>query len=323
MKAIVIRQYGGPECLEYGEAPTPKPGPNEVLIKSSFIGVNFTDVRNRVGDGDGKVPMIIGVEASGQVVEVGEGCTKFKVGDFVTSFTRGHAYAEYVTALEKFTEKISEDFAKKPESAGVLVTVPLALNVVERATRIQNGETILVHAASGGVGSVIGQLIKKIDNVKLYGTVSNLSKTDYAKASGYDELLSYENFDVRVMELTNGLGVSGVLDPVGGEVQKRSLEVIAPFGRLVSYSNISRAPQELPSALWFRSKCIGFFGISNGSLSEHSPTLLAQSLRRSVDLVQAGDIKIDITEVFPLERAWKAHEIFENRAAVGKFILAV
>lgn len=323
MKAIVIKQYGGPECLEYVDAPTPKPGAHEVLIKSAFIGVNFTDIRNRVGDGDGKVPMIIGVEASGQVVELGEGCTKFKVGDFVTSFTRGHAYAEYVTAQERFTEKISEDFAKKPESAGVLVTVPLALNVVERAARVQVGETILVHAASGGVGSVIGQLLKKIDGVQLFGTVSNLSKANYAEANGYDEILSYENFSEQVLELTHGLGVSIVLDPVGGDVQKRSLEIVAPFGRLVSYSNISRAPQDLPSALWFRSRCIGFVGISNGSLSEHSPGILAQSLRRSVELVQAGDIKIDVTEIFPLERAFKAHEIFENRDAVGKFILAI
>ena len=323
MKAIVIKQYGGPERLEYVDAPTPKPGALEVLIKSAFIGVNFTDVRNRVGNGDGKVPMIIGVEASGQIVEVGEGCTKFKVGDYVTAFTRGHAYAEYVTALERFTEQISEDFAKKPESAGVLVTVPLALNVVERAARVQAGESILVHAASGGVGSIIGQLIKKIDRVQLYGTVSNLSKTNYAKANGYDELMGYKKFPEQIMELTHGLGVSVVLDPVGGDVQKRSLEVVAPFGRLVSYSNISRAPQDLPSALWFRSKCIGFFGISNGSLSEHSPGLLAQSLRRSVELVQAGDIKIDITEVFPLEKAWKVHEIFEDRNAVGKFILAI
>jgi NADPH2:quinone reductase len=113
------------------------------------------------------------------------------------------------------------------------------------------------------------------------------------------------------------------LDPVGGEVQKRSLEIVAPFGRLVSYSNISRAPMDLPSALWFRSKCIGFVGISNGSLSEHSPAILAETLRRSVQLVEDGTIRIDVTEVLPLAEASKAHAIFESRAATGKFILAV
>jgi len=323
MKAVVISNYGGPECLEFGEAPMPKPGPHEVLIKSAFIGVNFTDVRNRVGDGDGKVPMIIGVEASGQVVEVGPQCTKFKVGDFVTSFTRGHAYAEYVTALEQFTEKISEDFAQRPESAGVLVTVPLALNVVERAAKVREGESVLLHAASGGVGSVIGQLVKQISRTQLFGTVSDMSKADYARSNGYDEILSYNDFPERVMELTHRRGVDIVLDPVGGEVQRRSLEIVAPFGRLVSYSNISRAPQDLPSALWMRSKCIGFVGISNGSLSEHSPKILAETLRRSVELVQDGTLKIEVTEVFPLAEAAKAHEIFEDRSALGKFILAV
>jgi NADPH2:quinone reductase len=323
MKAIVINEYGGPECLEYADAPTPEPGPNEVLIKSKFIGVNFTDIRNRVGDGDGKVPMIIGVEASGEIVKLGPGCTKFKVGDFVTSFTRGHAYAEYVTGLEKFTEKISEEFAQKPESAGILVTVPLALNVVERAGRIRPGETVLLHAASGGVGSIIGQLVKKIEGTRLFGTISDSSKSGYAKKNGYDELMSYEEFADRAKELTNGKGVDAILDPVGGEVQKRSLEIVAPFGRLVSYSNISRAPMDLPSALWFRSKCIGFVGISNGSLSEHSPAILAETLRRSVQLVEDGTIRIDVTEVLPLAEASKAHAIFESRAATGKFILAV
>jgi len=323
MKAIVINEYGGPECLEYADAPTPEPGPNEVLIKSKFIGVNFTDIRNRVGDGDGVVPMIIGVEASGEIVKLGPGCTKFKVGDFVTSFTRGHAYAEYVTGLEKFTEKISEEFAQKPESAGILVTVPLALNVVERAGRIRPGETVLLHAASGGVGSIIGQLVKKIEDTRLFGTISDSSKSGYAKKNGYDELMSYEEFADRAKELTNGKGVDAILDPVGGEVQKRSLEIVAPFGRLVSYSNISRAPMDLPSALWFRSKCIGFVGISNGSLSEHSPAILAETLRRSVQLVEDGTIRIDVTEVLPLAEASKAHAIFESRAATGKFILAV
>lgn len=323
MKAIVISNYGGPECLEYTDTDIPKPEAQQVLIKSAFIGVNFTDIRNRVGDGDGKVPMIIGVEASGEVVEVGPECTKFVVGDFVTSFTRGHAYAEYVVAEERFTEKISVDFAKKPESAGVLVTVPLALNVVERAARIRVGETVLLHAASGGVGSIVGQLIKQIDGTRLFGTVSDRSKAPYAYAHGYDELLTYENFDKEVMKFTHSRGVDVVLDPVGGEVQQRSLEIVAPFGRIVSYSNISRSPQNLPSALWFRSKCIGFVGISNGSLSEHSPAILAESLRRSVDLVQGGAIKIDVTEVFPLSQASKAHQIFESRSAVGKFILAI
>ncbi len=323
MKAIVISNYGGPERLEYVEAPAPKPGDNEILIKSAFIGINFTDVRNRVGDGDGKVPMIIGVEASGQVVEVGANCTKFKVGDFVTSFTRGNAYAEFVTAQERFTVKISEQFAKRPESAGILVTVPLALNIVEKAARVRAGEMVLLHAASGGVGSIVGQLIKKLPGTLLFGTISDMSKTNYAQAHGYEKVMSYENFPEQIMKLTDGRGVDVIFDPIGGKVQRESLEIIAPFGRLISYSNISREPQEIPSALWFRSRCIGFMGISNGSLSEHSPQILEASLRRSVELVQSGEIIIDVTEIFPLAKAFKAHEVFDNRSAIGKYILAV
>lgn len=321
MKAIVVSEYGGPERLEMSEVPKPEPGPGEICIEVKFIGVNFTDVRNRVGDGLGKIPFIPGVEVSGTVSKLGPGATKFRVGQHVASFTRGHAYAEFVNAEEKFTLGISDALAEQPKSGGMLVTVPLSINIIERAARVLPGETVLLHAASGGVGSIVGQLLRNIDGVRLFGTVGDLSKSAILLRNGYESAMVYDEFPERIMEVTNGRGVDVVLDPIGGDVQARSLKIIAPFGRLVSFSNISRAPQNLPDAEWMRGRCIGFIGLSNGQLFALAPEVLSASLLRSVELIERGALDIDVTAVLPLAQASVVHEAFESRTAVGKFIL--
>jgi NADPH2:quinone reductase len=321
VKAIVVSEYGGPERLVVTEVPKPEPGPGEICIEVKYIGVNFTDVRNRIGDGLGKIPFIPGVEVSGIVSKCGPGITKFQVGAYVASFTRGHSYAEYVNAAEVFTVKISDALAQEPKSGGMLVTVPLAINITERAARVRPGEIVLLHAASGGVGSIVGQLLQNIEGVRLFGTVGDLSKSDSVKRNGYEAVMTYTDFPDRIMDLTNGRGVDVVLDPIGGDVQERSLEIIAPFGRLVSYSNISRSSQLLPDAEWMRARCVGFIGLSNGQLSARDPQALHDSLLRSVELIESGAIEIEVTATLPLDQALIAHQVFDNRTAVGKFIL--
>jgi NADPH2:quinone reductase len=322
MKAIVVRKFGGPEVLEIADMPTPEPGPGEVLVAVEHIGVNFTDVRNRVGDGLGEVPFIPGVEVSGTVCKIGAGVALFEVGQRVAAFTRGHAYAEFALASERFTVALPDWLADRPEAAGLLVTVPLALNVIERAARVRPGESVLLHAASGGVGSVVGQLLRQIDGVTLFGTVGDPAKADFAREHGYAEVMTYDEFSDQVMEMTNGRGLDVVLDPIGGEIQSRSLGILAPFGRLVSYSNISRESQALPDAEWMRARCVGYVGLSNGQLSVRDPALAREGLVRAVELVASGAVKIDVTSTFPLAQAAQAHRVFEKRSAVGKFILS-
>jgi NADPH2:quinone reductase len=318
-----VSEYGGPERLEMTEVPQPEPGPGEICIAVKFIGVNFTDIRNRVGDGLGKVPFVPGVEVSGTIIKTGPGADKFRIGQHVAAFTRGHAYAEFVNAAEIFTFEISDDLALQPKSGGMLVTVPLAINVIEYAARVRPGETVLLHAASGGVGSIVGQLLRDKEGVRLFGTVGDSTKAAYVGNHGYEAVMTYDEFPDRVLELTHGRGVDVVLDPIGGDVQTRSLEVIAPFGRLVSYSNISRAVQTLPDAEWMRARCVGFVGLSNGQLSARDPKALQASLLRSVELIESGTLDINVTEVLPLAAASLAHQAFEERTAVGKFILTV
>ncbi len=323
MKAVVVHRLGGPDVLQIEDVAEPEPGAGELSITVEFVGVNYTDVRNRVGDGLGVVPFIPGVEVSGTVRRTGPGAHRFAVGQRVAAFTRGHAYAEVAVAAEEFTVGLPDSFAGKPQAGGMLVTVPLAVNLIERAARVLPGETVLLHAAAGGVGAVVGQLLSAVPGVRLFGTVGDLAKADFARRHGYLEVMTYSDFDKRVPKLTDGAGVDVVLDPIGGQVQARSLEILAPFGRLVSYSNISREAQTLPDAEWMRAHCIGYVGLSNGQLSARAPQLVREGLERAAELVVSGAVDIDVTAVLPLARAAEAHRAFESRAAVGKFILAV
>ncbi len=323
MRAVVVRRFGGPDVLNVEDVPEPEPGPGEVTIAVKFIGVNYTDVRNRVGDGLGVVPFIPGVEVSGTVRRRGKGVSSLQVGEAVAAFTRGHAYAEFVVASEQFTVALPDALADQPQSAGMLVTVPLAMNLLERAARVRSGETVLLHAAAGGVGSVVGQILRDREGVHLFGTVGDPTKFAFVREHGYSDVFDYVGFPAGVLAATGGKGVDVVLDPVGGALQTRSFELLAPFGRLVSYSNISRAVQTLPDGEWMRSRCVAYVGLSNGQLTARAPEVAQAGLRRAVDLVASGAVEIDVTAVLPLDEAAKAHRVFEDRNAVGKFVLVV
>jgi NADPH:quinone reductase len=323
MRAVVVPEYGGPEVLTVRELPEPEPGPGEVSITVAFAGVNYTDVRNRVGDGLGRVPFVPGVEVAGTVRAAGPGVTGLTPGQPVAALTRGHGYAEVVTAAAELTVPLPARLAGHPESGSMFVTVQLALMLLRRVARVQPGETVLLHGAAGGVGTVTGQLARHWGLRPLLGTVSDPVKTEYAQRNGFAAIYSYPDFDAAVLADTGGRGVDVVLDPVGGDVRARSFGILAPFGRLVTYSNISREPEVVPDAEWMRARCVGYAGFSGGQLPRRAPELIRPSLLEAAELVGSGVLDIGVSEVFPLERAADAHRVFERRAAVGKLILAV
>ena len=160
MRAVVVPEYGGPEVLRLADLPEPEPGPGEVTITVRFAGVNFTDIRNRIGDGLGVVPFVPGVEVAGTVRRVGDGVTGLSPGQPVASLTRGHGYAEVVSAAADLTVPLPGNLAGRPESGGMFVTVPLALMLLRRVARVLPEETVLLHGAAGGVGTVTGQLAR-------------------------------------------------------------------------------------------------------------------------------------------------------------------
>jgi len=323
MRAVVVPEYGGPEVLAVRELPEPEPGPGEVSIAVTFAGVNFTDVRNRIGDGLGAVPFVPGVEVAGTVRALGEGVTGLRPGQPVAALTRGHGYAEVVTAAAELTVPLPENLVGRPESGSMFVTMQLSLMLLRRVARVLPEETVLLHGAAGGVGTVIGQLARHWGLRPLLGTVSDPGKTDFARRNGYSHVYTYDEFDTGVLAETGGRGVDVVLDPVGGQIRARSFELLAPFGRLVTYSNISREPEVAPDAGWMRARCVGYAGFSGGQLPQRAPELVRPSLLEAAELISAGVIDIGVSAVFPLERAADAHRLFERRSAVGKLILEV
>jgi NADPH:quinone reductase len=323
MRAVVVTEYGGPEVLTVRELPEPQPGPGEVSIDVAFAGVNYTDVRNRVGDGLGQVPFVPGVEVAGTVRATGPGVTGLQPGQPVAALTRGHGYAEVVTAAAELTVPLPANLAGRPESGSMFVTVQLALMLLRRVARVQPEETVLLHGAAGGVGTVTGQLARHWGLRPLLGTVSDPVKTEFAQRNGFAAVYTYPDFDSAVLADTGGRGVDVVLDPVGGEIRARSFGILAPFGRLVTYSNISREPEVVPDAEWMRARCVGYAGFSGGQLPRRAPELIRPSLLAATELISSGVLDPGVSEVFPLARAADAHRVFERRAAVGKLILAV
>jgi NADPH2:quinone reductase len=205
----------------------------------------------------------------------------------------------------------------------MLVTVPLALMLLRRVARVRPEETVLLHGAAGGVGTVTGQLARHWGLRPLLGTASSAAKAEFARGYGYGQVFGYTDFAKGVLAATAGRGVDVVLDPVGGQVRARSFELLAPFGRLVTYSNISREPEVVPDTTWMRARCVGYLGFSGGQLPLRDPGLVRPSLLEAAGLISSGAIEVHVTSVFPLEQAAEAHRVFERRAAVGKFILAV
>lgn len=320
MRAVVVPAFGGPEVMSVQDVPEPRPGPGEVSVAVRFAGVNYTDVRNRIGDGLGVPPFIPGVEVSGTIREVGEGVTSLRPGQPVAANTRGHGYAEVVVASELLTVPLQEDLADRPESAAMLITVPLVLMLLHRVARVTPDETVLLHGAAGGVGTVAGQLAKRAGLRPLLGTAGP-GKAEFALQHGFAEVFDYADFDSAVLAATGGRGVDVVLDPVGGERRARSFPLVAAFGRLVSYSNISGEPETAPDAGWLRARCIGYLGFSAGQLSGRDPGAMRPALEEAARLVQSGELDLGVTGVYPLEQAAQAHRVFADRGARGKLVL--
>lgn len=322
MRAVVVPSYGGPDVLTVREVPEPRPGPGEVSVTVRFAGVNYTDIRNRMGDGLGVPPFTPGVEVSGTVREVGDGVTALRPGQPVAAFTRGHGYAEVATALEVLTVPLDGELASRPESAAVLVTIPLVLMLLQRVARVRPDETVLLHGAAGGVGTIAGQLATRTGLRPLLGTAGP-GKAEFARQHGFAEVFGYEDFDTAVLAATGGRGVDVVFDPVGGDVRARSFPLVAAFGRLISYSNISGQPETAPDAEWLRARCIGYAGFSGGQLSGRDPEAMRPALEEAVRLVRSGELDPEVTGVFPLEQAAQAHRLYAARGVRGKLVLQV
>lgn len=322
MKAIQFKEFGGPSVLEKVDVEKPELAEGEVLVKVSAIGVNYADTARREGGYvvPTPLPFIPGAEVAGTVEEVGEGSTRFKKGDRVVTLIGSGGYSEYVKTKENTLIPIP---AGVPDETAV--GLPLqgltAYHVLTTMGRMEKGETVLVHAAAGGVGSLAVQLAKKFGAGKVIATASTSEKLNLATDLGADYAINYTNANWReeVMEATDGKGVDVALEMAGGDVFHETVKCMRGFGRVVVYGVASGDPASMhPSGLMNRNlSVIGFF------LPQimKKPVLFEKSLNHLLQMVNTGDLKLTVGGVFDLEEAAHVHEMMQERKTKGKIVL--
>lgn len=322
MKAYYFTEYGGPEVLKQVELEKPQPKGHEVLIEIHAIGVNYADTARREGQYvvPTPLPFIPGAEIAGIVVEVGEKVTKIQPGTRVVTLIESGGYAEYALADERSVIPIPEklDF----QNAAALPLQGLsAYHVLKTMGRLEKGESVLVHAAAGGVGLIAVQLAKLFGAGKIIATASTDEKLALAKDMGADVLINYtkEGWEQEVREATGGKGVNVALEMAGGDIFHKTLKCLATFGRLVIFGNASGVQSKFyPTTLMARNQSvIGFF------LPQimRKPELMQPSLVELFTYLAEGKLKLTIGGVFPLDEAAKVHELLQSRKTIGKLIL--
>ena len=324
VKAIRIYEYGGPEVFKWEDIEIGDPGSDEVRIRQSAIGLNFRDVYHRDGSygvPDNKFPAIIGGEASGVIEAVGSDVKGFKTGQRVV-YTTGpmgaytqarNVKAEHVLLLP---EAIDDQVA-----AAMMVKGTTAQYLLRSTYRVQPGDTILVHAAAGGVGLIMCQWGKLL-GATVIGTVSSDEKAELAKANGCDHTIIYtrEDFAKRVLEITDGVGVPVVYDGVGKDTCEGSLDSLRTRGILVGYGNASgNFPLIDPLDLMHRGSL--YFTRTSGRSYIYDRQSLEDVTGELFDLVGSGKIKINISQTYPLKEAVQAHIDLEARKTTGSVVL--
>ncbi len=320
-KAIRISAVGGPEVMEYVDVEVGEPGPGEARVKQAACGLNYIDVYFRTGAYPQPLPAGLGMEGAGTVEAVGPGVTHVKPGDRVAYAARPPgAYAEErvmpAAGLVKLPDGISFDTAAAMMLQGLTVQY-----LLRRTYPLQGGETILFHAAAGGVGLIACQWARAL-GVTMIGTVGSDEKAELAKAHGCTHTINYnkENFVERVKEITGGKGVPVVYDSIGKDTFTGSLDCLAPLGMLVSFGSASGPVPPFSLAEL----------ASRGSLFVTRPTLFTYTAKRedldamAADLfrmVESGKVKIEINQRYALKDVAQAHRDLEGRKTTGSTIL--
>ncbi len=320
MKAIQIRETGGPEVLQLAELPIPVPGPGQVLMRIEAIGVNFIEIYFRKGQYKASLPMIPGSEAAGTVEELGAGVTGFAPGDSVASTSILGSYAEY--ALVNAAQLVKVPDGLSPEQAAAAMLQGMTAHYLAYSTYpLKPGDTALVHAGAGGVGLLLTQIAHRI-GARVIATVSTPAKAELAREAGASDVILYteQDFEAEVKRLTNGKGVDVVYDSVGKATFEQSLNCLRPRGLMALFGGSSGAVPPFDPILLS----------GKGSLFLTRPTLWhyiatrAELEWRSGEILNwaaKGELKLRTEHIYPLAEAAQAHADMEARKTTGKILL--
>lgn len=319
MKAIMIKQHGGSEELYLQELASPVPGPGEVLVDVVAAGVNFMDVGVRKGlYSISALPKILGAEGAGRVAQVGEGVTRFNVGDRVAWFYIVGSYTQQLVASVDALVPIPEDI-RFEVAAGAMMQGLTAMNLTHATYKICPGDTALVHSAAGGVGLMLTQMIKLLGG-NVIGRVSTQEKAELARKAGADHVIvsTDSDFSEEVMRLTHGRGVNVVYDGAGADTFYGSQASLGYYGVLAYYGQtIKSLPPidltDLPKSILVTFPVVHHLVRTYEALTTHS--------RQLFTWIQRGLISVQIGQRYPLADAVLAHQDLEERRTVGKSLL--
>ena len=320
MKAVRVNKYGGPEALSYEEVQKPNPGSNEVLVKVAAAGVNYIDTYQRSGLYQVPLPTTLGLEAAGTVEEIGDNVSNFQIGDRVAYTSVAGAYAEYASVPEEKLVSLSDGVSFN-EGAAAMLQGCTAHYLCKSTYHVKQGDSCLIHAAAGGVGLLLIQMVKNAGGYVI-GTVSTEEKAKLAKEAGADEVIIYseEDFEAEVTRITAGDGVNVVYDSVGKSTFEKSINCLSKLGFMVLYGNASGPVTE------FNPATLG----PKGSLFLTRPTLFDYTADRVslewrsgdvFDWIAKSELKLRIEHFYSLSDAQEAHQDLEARKTTGKIIL--
>ncbi|KAA2261766.1 quinone oxidoreductase [Solihabitans fulvus] len=320
MRAVQVRAIGGPEVLEVVEIDEPQPGPGELLVEVAAAGVNYIDTYHRRGVYPLPLPFVIGLEGAGRVVATGDGVTEFSVGDRVAWSDAAGSYAERVVVPADRAVAVP-DALDDDTAAGALLQGMTAHFLTATTYPVQAGDTVLVHAAAGGMGLLLTQLVTARGG-RVIATVSTDEKEALARQAGAAEVIRYTEADVakEVRALTDGVGVAAVYDGVGASTFDASLDSLRIRGVLALYGAASGAvppldPQRLNKA--------GSVYLTRPTLVHHVATRadLEWRAREVFEAIAAGTLTVRVGGRYPLDSARQAHEDLEGRRTTGKLLL--
>src|SRR5919107_2168069 len=322
MKAIRVEQFGEPDVLEYVDVERPSPDEGEALIEIRSVGVNYADTmrrRNQYVEHQ-ELPFTPGSEIAGTVAELGEGVEEVSVGDRVVTLLGTGGYTEYtgVPARNLIPIPYGLNF---DEAAAIPLQGLTAYHVLETSGQLEEGESVLVHAGGGGVGSLSVQMAKLMGASPVIATASTQEKLDLAKDLGADVLIDYteEDWPEQVREATDGDGADVILEMVGGDFLQKNLQCLNTFGRVVVYgAGSGDRGNVVPAELMQKNHVVAGFYLPNIMAR---PQLFGPSLEKVLGWISSGDLKLNIGARYPLEQASEAHDALEGRETTGKIVL--
>ena len=320
-RAILLNNYGGPENLILKDLEWEPPMPGEVTIKQTFSSINYADINFRKGNyKTPKIPIILGREGVGKIEEIGLGVKNFKVGDRVGYVSHFGGYAQRNNIDEKFLIPIPPSIPDKIVAASLLKGMT-AQYLLRQTYKVKRGDTVLIHAAAGGVGLIACQWAKHL-GATVIGTVSTEEKAKIVSKYGCDYPINYteDDFVEKVLDITKGKKLPVVYDSVGKLTLMKSMKLIEPKGLLVSYGNASGAPDDIDILSLMKH---GSLFLTRPTLADYTSTrsLLEKTAHDLFETIKSGAIKVEINQSYLLENVKNAHSDLEDRKTTGSTVL--